>query len=692
MRLLVVDNHDSFTFNLVALALRVTGEMPKVVTNDALSWEDVRALDPDAVLLSPGPGHPAKERDVGVCLDIVRHATMPVLGICLGHQALAHAFGGAVVHLPAPFHGRTSRIVPEPGAPLFDGIPSGFEAVRYHSLHVTDPLPPCLRATAFSDDGIVMALAHRERPLFGVQFHPESIASQHGETLLANFLAHVASAARTRSWGATSTPPSRAPLVPGPEPFRLLARTMRLRVDPDVLFERLHASDDAAVWLDGGGDVRARFSVMGAAGPHGFVVTHDATRGTTRRSRSGGWTEEETPLEEVLTRELAIHRPIAFPDLPCAFAGGFLGYWGYEMRADPTRPRHRRSPHPDAQFVFADRSVVLDHAEDEVHLLALVPDEPRAIASAERWFDATSALVRAPSPRAELAEPAPPADLVVRWDRSREEYLAAIARALAAIRDGESYEVCLTNTARVTTGVDPRDFHRELRARSPAPYAAYARFGALQVVCASPERFLTIDRHGRVETKPIKGTAPRSADPREDHRLAYALRTSDKPRSENLMVTDLLRNDLATVCRPETVRVPRLMQVESYAAVHQLVTTCEGQLRPGVSAVDCLRACSPGGSMTGAPKLRTLEILDALEPRARGVYSGSLGYLSLNGAADFNIVIRTAVFAEGEASVGVGGAIVALSDPESEYDETLLKARALLEALAVCEARRASAR
>lgn len=688
MRLLVVDNYDSFTFNLVALAVRVTGEMPKVVRNDALRWIDVLALDPDAIVLSPGPGHPERGRDVGVCLDIVRYATVPVLGICLGHQALAHAFGGAVIRLPEPFHGRTSRIVLEPDAPLFEGIPSGFEAVRYHSLQVADPSPSCLRVTARSDDGVVMALAHRERALFGVQFHPESIASQHGEALLANFLARAGSSRPASSWGAPvdAAPPERAP----PASYRLLARTVDLRVDPDALFEHLHAADAAAVWLDGGGDARARFSVMGAAGPHGFVVRYDAARGTTRRTYGDTSFEESASLDDVLSRELARHRPASFPDLPCGFAGGFLGYWGYEMRAATTPPSRHRSPHPDAQFVFADRSVVLDHVEEKVHLLALVPDDAGDVASAERWFDTTAAALGSLGPRVAPRASVIPAELAVRWDRSRESYLATIARALEAIRAGESYEVCLTNMARVTTRVDPRDFHRELRASSPAPYAAYARFGELHVVCASPERFLAVDPQGRVETKPIKGTAPRSANPLEDRRLAEALRTSEKTRSENLMVADLLRNDLATVCRPETVRVPRLMEVESFATVHQLVTTCEGRLRPGVSAVDCLRACSPGGSMTGAPKLRTLEILDALEPRARGVYAGSLGYLSLNGAADFNIVIRTAVFAGGEASIGVGGAVVALSDPESEYEETLLKARALLDALAVCEARRAS--
>lgn len=686
IRTLIIDNYDSFTFNLYQLIGQVNGEEPVVVRNNQCPWDEIAAMAFDNIVVSPGPGAPDRAEDFGVCRDAILRAAVPVLGVCLGHQGIGLCYGGLIRHAPEPVHGRTSAVHHD-GSRLFAGVPQDFQVVRYHSLIVDPDLPDCLQRTAWtaggtdSDQAIVMALAHRHLPRFGIQFHPESICSEYGDLILRNF--RDITPRRQRVAGTSK--PRQTTVVPHPPPSRrtvLPSPVHSRRIEFDLAripqaFTALYGSETHAFWLDSSRAERgsACFSFMGAlGGPLSQFVTYNHRASEITVLRQGHRHTLHENIYGYLAEQLS-RRHANSENLPFDFNCGFVGYFGYELKAGAGATGRHTSPHPDAAFLFADRLIAFNHEESAAWLVSYGANE-----DACAWMDATASILAGLPPEAAPA-PTAPACLSLRLARSREEYLAEIERCQQYIRDGESYEICLTNRIHASPVADPLALYRKLRAVNPAPYSAFLRFGDLSILSCSPERFLRIDRNGVAESKPIKGTRPRGATSAEDEALRLDLASNEKDRSENLMIVDLVRNDLGLVSEMGSVKVTKLMDVETYETVHQLVSTIRGWLRSGIGAAGCVRAAFPGGSMTGAPKLRTMNIIDELEPGPRGIYSGAIGYLSLCGAADLSVVIRTLVLTPSETTFGVGGAVVALSDPAEEFEETLVKARALIHAL-----------
>ena len=708
MRTLLIDNYDSFTYNLFQLLAEVNGAEPIVVRNDEGAWEDLRRLGFDNVVISPGSGQPREEQDFGICAEVIRACEKPLLGVCLGHQGIGWVEGGGVERAAVPMHGRVVEIEHE-GSALFTGIPSPFRAVRYHSLGLTRPLPPSLSEIA-SCEGVPMALEHHTRPQWGVQFHPESIATDHGARLLSNFrdLTPAPSGGRVAF---VSQERTKATLPKGAE---MRVRRLDAFPDPEAAFVALYGDSESAFWLDSSrpGE-RGRFSFMGdASGLLGESIAYDVDSGELTIVRGG---EEEHRSESIfayLERRLEELRPASPPDLPFEFDCGFVGYLGYEMKAETGCAPGHSFDHPDAAFIFCDRLVVYHHEEGHTYLLSLLAqlgeegEEIGAVGStassaeskdpsaeaAETWLSATRARLVALGdvPDGGSGEPRrtlpvlpdpPPRDPNFNWARPKDRYLADIETCLDHLNAGDSYEICLTNQLEAETDADPFELYRRLRRANPAPFAAYLRFGDLAVLSSSPERFLSVRADGGAEARPIKGTSRRGATPEEDARLAAALAADEKNRAENLMILDLLRNDLGAVCEVGSIEVPEAMTVETYETVHQLVSAVRGRLRPDATAFDCVRSCFPPGSMTGAPKLRTTEIIDELEGRARGVYAGAIGYFGLGGGADLSVAIRTIVLSGGSATIGAGGAVVLDSQPEREWEEMLLKAAAALRAI-----------
>ncbi len=461
-------------------------------------------------------------------------------------------------------------------------------------------------------------------------------------------------------------------------------------VDAARCFADLYAAAPKAVWLDssdaGGGHTPGRFSIMADdGGSHGRFSTHSSGLTTVQ---SGAVTSR---IRGPFFRWLDSVWGHGTWEVPEGYPGGFtLGCLGY-LRYDPKREpggADVRTPPPDAALLFAGRALVVDHDRRCIYLLVLDTEDTRK--ETDEWLRRTAEKITrlseegTPGVWATVQETGGP-KFTIRDPRAA--YLRSIGAARQEIADGNSYEICLTTQLECHPArpIDPWRSYLDLRSRSPAPFAAYLQLDGITVASSSPERFLRISAGGALRAEPIKGTRRRDPDPVRDAALRDELAGSAKDRAENIMIVDLLRNDLSHFSIPDSLAVSRLCAVESYATVHQLVSTIDAQLRPGADRAAAVAAAFPAGSMTGAPKISTMAILDRLEQRPRGVYSGALGYFSLDGSADLSVVIRTLVFEDGpdaqRLTLGVGGAITADSSPEAEWEEIQTKAHGVLSAL-----------
>lgn len=379
--------------------------------------------------------------------------------------------------------------------------------------------------------------------------------------------------------------------------------------------------------------------------------------------------------------------PAAFP----LARGGAVGYFSYDLgRLLEKLPDQTKDDLqlPECRFAFYDGGVVLDHMQKQAYLvstgLPLRGDAARR--RAKKRLNYWRSLLNSPylkqSAQTERQEKCRGSHLQVNF--TREEYCQAVRSALEYIAAGDIYQVNISQRFTAQLLTEPWELYRRLRYLNPAPFAAFLRFPEVIVASSSPERFLLVE-NDYVETRPIKGTRPRGRTSAEDSVLKNELINSEKDRAELLMIVDLERNDLGRVCLTGTVETPELHCLETYATVYHLVATVTGQLPDNKNIFDLLPAVFPGGSITGAPKIRSMEIIEELEPVRRSIYTGSLGYIDFAGKADLNIVIRTFILKGNQAYFQVGGGIVADSQPESEYQETLDKARALLSTLGIKE-------
>jgi len=396
VKTLIIDNYDSYTFNLYQLIAEVNGEYPTVICNDQVVWDELKQWEFDNIVISPGPGRPENLKDFGICRQAIQNAQVPLLGVCLGHQGLGHGYGGKVIHAPEVWHGRTSEIY-HTGTDLFVGISSPFSVVRYHSLLVSGDLPDCLEKVAWTEDNLVMGLRHRSLPLWGVQFHPESICTQYGQTLLNNFkeitlkFAQERGNSPTKEYWTGNSYTAALPTSPScqtqQQKFELCTRKLNICPDTEQIFVHLFGKSPNAFWLDSSRvePGLARFSFMGdSSGENSLLIRYQTLSQELTVANSNTVTRRTEGIFEYLKRELE-QRRCASENLPFDFNCGFVGYFGYELKAECGSKLNHASSLPDAMFLLAERMIAIDHEEQTLYLLCLIQQGQKA--SAEGWFE-----------------------------------------------------------------------------------------------------------------------------------------------------------------------------------------------------------------------------------------------------------------------------------------------------------------
>ncbi len=369
--------------------------------------------------------------------------------------------------------------------------------------------------------------------------------------------------------------------------------------------------------------------------------------------------------------------------------GGCFGFWGYDLKhfVEPRLERKaiRKSTLPDAYVGLYSSLLAIDHKDNKTWIVAtgFNPDGTWSNLEADGQLNQWRRIIEKSSQLTLLEMPLITPQSSHNWlgQPSKSQYIQSVQKAQKFIGQGDIYQVNLARELVTRISESPTTVYRKLQHRSPAPFSGFINEGSFQIHSASPESFLKMDGQ-QIQTRPIKGTRPRSHDAQTDAQLAYELQSSEKERAELLMITDLLRNDLGRVCEFGSITVPDLMKLERYPQVHHLVSTIEGRLRKDCSHLEALSSCFPGGSITGAPKIRAMEIIENLEPKTRGPYTGTMGYLGFNKTSRLNIIIRTAIQQGTHLSLHVGAGIVADSDPEAEFQETEDKAAGFLTAFA----------
>lgn len=709
---LFVDSYDSYTYNVHQLILDVVPAAEIIIVrNDQFQRSEIGSLVQafDFIVIGPGPGDPRNGEDVGFIPCLFDH-NVPILGVCLGFQLICLRYGGTIERLHTVKHGQVSEIRTETCAIYPSGEP--LRVTRYHSIGAAISGCEDLREIAWTEDvdngHVSMSVMHKSLPFVGVQYHPESACSHGGASLMHNFLRLADEWNRqNRSAPRGSLPDRLRSQSIKPTPFVSKSCDSRMRavewcelnfvLSATRIAEILGVDrNDEFIFLDAAAEP-SRYSIIAAISTEDKHLQYHVGSETWRYG--GVDYTPSTNARDVWQFIATIMASSKFEVGPpeSSFWGGLTGYVTYESGVESLgiKVLDPSSLASDISMVFVERSLVIDHKLGKIYVQSIKRDLHDHIESDSSWIE----QIRLELSSAIQTPPAtPPPGLRHRSIEvelpDKDEYLHKIAAAQQFLAEGQSYELCLTAPTKITCEAQsPWSLYQTLRRRNPSPFACYMRLPGVHLLSSSPERFLSWSRDGLCQLRPIKGTVRKTSD--MTYERASKILNDPKEIAENLMIVDLIRHDLHQIAKH--VRVPSLMQVEEYETVFQLVSVITGQVEKPYTGFDVLSRSLPPGSMTGAPKKRSVELLQVLEARKRGIYSGVCGYLSVCGAGDWSVIIRSAFRYDKENNtsgesgsetwwIGAGGAITALSDPEAEWDEMLTKLQSTLPCFAVSTA------
>lgn len=712
MQILLIDNYDSFTFNVYQY-LGELGHNVSVVRNNKISLEEIRSMNPDAIFISPGPGYPI---DAGISVPLIKEfaGQIAIFGICLGHQAIGEAFGGRIDHAKNLFHGKTSRIFScNKGVMKEVG---DIVATRYHSLVVSKQnLPNCLEITCETEDGEIMGLKHKEYNIEGVQFHPESIMTKDGKKLLKAFLDRTQLSIKKTSHGQPThhtfkvlNRKEKQFVVTRTLAIHQYAKEIQFSEDCFAIFRKLQNrwGREKVFLLESveGPTIDCQRTLIGVFPRFELIMDNELLEIKSSEKKikealsdsfkdnyalkDNGFSVKGAKFSEIYNLLSKIIKIDKKHSMELNINNGLAGYFSYEylhcLENIPKKPTKTLNI-PEVHLKYFSILLQVEQGSNKLILTEnRIENEKNMMDDVCRTIDLAGNKLLDIDIRPE--EP-------IRKERKgidktkytsnveKEAYVLGAKKVKEYIRNGDIFQVQLAKRICVSQKIDPMKLYEKLRKINPSPYMFYWDNGDYQLIGDSPELQLRID-NGEIVIRPIAGTSKgKGKNEKERQTIIEKFKNDPKELAEHVMLVDLARNDIGIVATIGSVHVSRLINVEEFSHVFHLVSTVEGELKAGSSSMEVFEATFPAGTLTGAPKVRAMEIISEIEPETRGAYGGAFGFFDFNGNLVSSIIIRTAVKIGDNIFLQAAAGIVADSVPEQEWDEIGYKMQALKQAI-----------